>query len=42
LSGLDLTTAEGRKRLQEQVKEQTCTKYVRAGSELLAKELANL
>lgn len=42
LSGLDLTTAEGRKRLQEQVKEQTCTKYVQAGCELLAKELANL
>ena len=42
LSGLDLTTPEDRKRLQERVKEQTCTKYVQAGSELLAKELANL
>ena len=39
LSGLDLTTPEGRKKLQETVKEQTCTRYVQVGSELLAKEL---
>ena len=39
LCGLDLTTPEGRKKLQESVKEQTCTKYVQVGSKLLAKEL---
>jgi len=39
LCGLDLTTPEGRKNLQESVKEQTCTKFVQVGSELLAKEL---
>jgi len=39
LCGLDLTTPEGRKMLQESVKEQTCTKFVKIGSELLAKEL---
>jgi len=39
LCGLDLTTPEGRKKLQESVKEQTCTRFVQVGSELLAKEL---
>lgn len=39
LCGLDLTTPEGRKNLQESVKEQTCTRFVQVGSELLAKEL---
>ena len=39
LCGLDLTTPEGRKMLQESVKEETCTKFVKIGSELLAKEL---
>lgn len=39
LCGLDLTTPEGRKKLQESVKEQTCTKFVQVGSELHAKEL---
>jgi len=39
LCGLDLTTPEGRKMLQESVKEKTCTKFVKIGSELLAKEL---
>jgi C_GCAxxG_C_C family probable redox protein len=39
LCGLDLTTPEGRKRLQESVKEQICTRYVNVGSELLTKEL---
>jgi C_GCAxxG_C_C family probable redox protein len=42
LSGLDLTTPEGRKKLQEGVKEQVCAGYVRAGCELLAKELQAL
>jgi hypothetical protein len=42
LFGLDLTTPEGRKKLEEGVKEQTCAKYVQAGSALLAKELQNL
>jgi len=42
LSGLDLTTPEGRKKLQESVKKQTCTKFVKVGSELLAMELQRL
>ena len=42
LCGLDLTTPEGRKRLQEGVKEQICTRFVQVGSELLAKELQKL
>jgi C_GCAxxG_C_C family probable redox protein len=42
LCGLDLTTPEGRKKLEEGVKEQTCAKYVQAGSALLAKELQTL
>jgi len=42
LCGLDLTTPEGRKKLEEGVKEQTCAKYVQVGSALLAKELQNL
>jgi len=39
LCGLDLTKPEGRKKLQESVKEQICTKFIQVGSELLAKEL---
>jgi len=39
LCKLDLTKPEDRKKLQEGVKEQTCTKFVQVGSELLAKEL---
>jgi len=42
LCGLDLTTPEGRKKLQESVKEQTCTRFVQVGSELLATELHKL
>ena len=42
LCGLDLTTPEGRKKLEEIVKEQTCTKFVQAACELLARELQNL
>jgi hypothetical protein len=42
LCGLDLTTPEGRKKLEEGVKEHTCAKYVEVGSALLAKELQNL
>jgi len=39
LSGLDLTTPEGRNKLTGGVKDDKCAKYVRAGAELLAKEL---
>jgi len=42
LCGLDLTTAEGRKKLEGGVKEQTCAKLVKLGSELLVKELQKL
>ena len=42
LCGLDLTTPEGRKKLQESVKEQICTRFVQLGSELLATELEKL
>jgi C_GCAxxG_C_C family probable redox protein len=42
LCGLDLTTPEGRKKLEEGVKEKVCAKYVHVGSELLAKELQTL
>jgi C_GCAxxG_C_C family probable redox protein len=39
LSGLDLTTVEGRKRLVEEVKAQKCAKFVSAAAELLARQL---
>jgi C_GCAxxG_C_C family probable redox protein len=39
LSGLDLTTAEDRKRLVEEVKAQKCAKFVSAAAELLARQL---
>lgn len=42
LCGLDLTTPEGRKKLEGGVKEKICTRYVHVGSELLAKELQTL
>ena len=42
LCGLDLTTPEGRKKLQGSVKQQTCTRFVKVGSELLAMELQKL
>ena len=42
LCGLDLTTLAGRKKLQESVKKQTCTRFVQVGSELLATELQRL
>lgn len=42
LCDLDLTTPEGRKKLQTKVKKETCTRYVKVGSELLAKELQKL
>ena len=42
LCGLDLTKPEGRNKLKESVKEQTCARFVRVGSELLAKELQGL
>ena len=42
LCGLDLTTPEGRKKLQGSVKQQICTRFVKVGSELLAMELQKL
>lgn len=42
LCGLDLTTPAGRKKMQESIKEQTCTRFVQVGSELLAIELQRL
>jgi C_GCAxxG_C_C family probable redox protein len=42
LCGLDLTTPEGRVKLQDSVKQETCTRFVKAGSELLATELQRL
>jgi len=42
LSGLDLTTPEGKQKLKESVKAQTCANFVRAGAELLAQELQRL
>ena len=39
LCGLDLTTAEGNRRLAEGVKTQKCAKFVEAGANLLAREL---
>jgi len=42
LSGLDLTTPEGRKKLNEQVKFRVCTRYVRQATKSLAKELMAL
>jgi C_GCAxxG_C_C family probable redox protein len=39
LCGLDLTTAEGNRRLAEGVKVQKCAKFVEAGASLLAREL---
>ena len=42
LCGLDLTTPEGRKKLEEGVKKQTCSRFVKVGSELLAEELRKL
>lgn len=42
LCGLDLTTPEGRQKLQESVKAETCAGFVRAGAQLLAKELQRI
>jgi C_GCAxxG_C_C family probable redox protein len=42
LSGLDLTTPEGREKLKQGVKATKCDKCVRAGAALLAKELNRL
>jgi len=39
LSGLDLTTVEGRAKLKAKVKGETCTRYVEAGAKLLGAEL---
>ena len=42
LCGLDLTTPNGRKELEQDVKARTCVKYVRAGARLLANELRSI
>lgn len=42
LSGLDLTTPEGRKKLGEGVKAQVCANFVREGAKLLAQQLQNI
>jgi C_GCAxxG_C_C family probable redox protein len=42
LSGLDLTTPEGRKQLTAKVKAETCANYVKAGAEILAAELQTI
>jgi C_GCAxxG_C_C family probable redox protein len=42
LSGLDLTTPADRQKLKESVKAQTCANFVRAGAELLARELQRI
>ena len=42
LSGLDLTTPEGRQTLMQSVKARKCSKCVKAGAELLARELQSI
>ena len=42
LSGLDLTTPEGRKALKEGVKAKKCSKYVEAGARTLARMLQKI
>lgn len=42
LSGLDLTTPQGRQTLVQSVKAHKCSKCVKAGAELLAKELQSI
>lgn len=42
LSGLDLTTPEGRKALKQRVKAEKCSKYVEAGARTLAKMLQKI
>lgn len=42
LCGLDLTTPEGRKILNKEVKLRVCTRYVRQATKSLARELMNL
>ena len=42
LCGLDLTTPEGRKKLEGGIKKQVCTRFVKVGAELLAEELQRL
>jgi hypothetical protein len=39
LTGLDLTTPEGRERLKTGVRAQKCTRYVATAAKLLAEEL---
>ena len=42
LCGLDLTTPEGRKKLEGGIKKQVCTRFVKVGAELLVEELRKL
>lgn len=42
LSGLDLTTPEGKKKLAEGVKAQVCSNYVKEGAKILALQLQNV
>jgi len=42
LCGLDLTTPEGKKALEESVKKDKCSKFVATAAKLLAKELQNI
>ena len=42
LSGLDLTTPEGKKAFEETVKKNTCSKFVATASKLLARELQKI
>ncbi len=37
LSGLDLTTSQGRQKLEQSVKARTCANFVRTGAQLLAR-----
>jgi len=37
LSGLDLTTSQGRQKLEQSVKARTCANFVRTGAQLLTR-----
>ncbi len=39
LSGLDLTTSEGREKMESEVKARRCARFVQAGAKLLAEQL---
>jgi len=42
LCGLDLTTPEGRQKLESKVKKETCSQFVDTGARLMAEMLANV